>query len=203
MLIVAALIAISIGIGIIYISLKDYRALAHDIELLKTLSNKKDRVKVSATVISLGVNTDFPTVLLAWPQDEDFEDKESYRQALGKAYESYDDAMAKIETFGNYKIEYKYVAPDGDTYISRTVSRIPESEHLDVVYKLKIGKKISAYLDADNYSDSILKVTSPEAFEKYHKQVQKPQRARIAVGCLLIGLGAAAPWMPWSFSMAS
>lgn len=202
MIIIASLLAVAVGLGIIYISWKEMETLNYDIDLLKTLSGKKGRIKTSGRILSLGINTDFPVALLNWPQEQDYEDKDEYTKAVNKAVEFYHEALAKIEVFGGFKIEYEYTAPDGSNYISRTVERIPYQYPLELIYTLKIGSKVSAYLNPDDFGDSILKATNSKAFSEYRKQIQKPQRAKIMVGCAIAAMGVASPWMPWTFAFS-
>lgn len=194
MIYVAAIIAILIGGGLIHVALGEYRTLCSDINSLKQHSAKKNRMKITAEVISLGVNTDFPTQLLSWPRESDFEDKESFSKAVAEAKTEYYRSLNEIEVFGNTKLEYRYIAPDGESYISRTISRIPSEKNIDVVYGSTIGQKIAAYLNPDDYGDSILKATTKEQYEEYTKKVTKPQKAKMAIGAAVMVMGISAPW---------
>ena len=194
MIYVASLIAIAIGIGIIHVAWKEYRALDADISALKRNSGLKGRTKVEATISYLGINTDYPISLLSWPQESDYEDSEAYSDALERAHQSYREALMKVEIFGATHIEYRYVAPDGHTYVSRTATRIPDEDNIDLVYALSKVEKTYAYLNPDDFEDSILKETSDEAFRQYERQMQKPQKAKIFVGVAVAIMGAVAPW---------
>lgn len=125
MIYVASVIAVLIGASLIHMSIKELKQLSSEIGELKHHSSKKNRMKITAEVVSLEINTDFPFKLFSWPLESDFDDKETYKEALRDAKLEYHQSLAEIEVFGNCKVEYRYIAPDGDSYLSRTISRIP------------------------------------------------------------------------------
>lgn len=198
MIYVASFITLLIGYGLIHISWKEYQELVAEISDMKSHSMKKNRMKIMAEVTALEINTDFPFQLFDWPLESDFENKEDYKKAFNVAQNNYQEELAKIEIFGNMKIEYRYIAPDGYSYLSRTISRVPTEQNLKSIYQLKIGQKIPAFLNPDDYSDSILKSNKPEDFEKYQKTVTKAQKAKIAIGVLI---GLMALFSPWTFTL--
>lgn len=201
MIIVASLLAALIGVGIIFISIKELNSLNHDIDLLKTHSTLEDRLKIKGEVISLGINTDYPLSLLNWPTKDDYETTKDYEEAIKKARIEYADVMDRIEAFGNFKIEYRYTAPDGNSYFSRAVSRIPNNDDIYDVYKLEPGKTVTVYINKEDYTDSLLKNTDKEVFGSYQKQIKKPQKAKIAVGSVVAIMGLISPIIPWTYGM--
>lgn len=194
MIYVAAVIAIIIGVSLIRVSILEFKELSSEVSDLRKHSSKKNRMKISAEVVALEIHTDFPFGLLSWPMEEDFGDKDAYKQALSDAKTEYYEALGILEVFGNCKIEYRYVAPDGESYLSRTITRIPSEKNIDYIKKLKVGQKISAYLNPEDYGDSVLKPTSKEQFDQYLKRITRPQKTKIAVGSAVILMGAISPW---------
>lgn len=194
MIYVAAAIAVLIGAGLIRMAFLEFKELSSEVKVLREHSAKKNRMKIMAEVVALEINTDFPFKLLDWPSESDFEDKEEYKKALGEAKLEYYESLNKIEVFGNCKVEYRYVAPDGDSYLSRTITRIPSDKNIDFINSLEIGQRIPAFLNPDDYGDSILKPTSKEQFDEYLKVVTRPQKAKMAVGSAVIAMGLVAPW---------
>lgn len=194
MIYVAAGIVLLIGIGLIKLGLKDQRELISDIANLKKHSLKKNRMKIMGEVVSLEINTDFPFKLLEWPYENDYEDKSEYKKALLQAEAEYHRELSVIEVFGNSKIEYRYIAPDGHSYLSRTVSRIPTEKNIEYIYKLKVGQKIPAYLNPDDYSDALLQSNTEDQFESYTKITTKQGRAKVVIGSVIIVMAVVAPF---------
>lgn len=198
MIYVASLIVLLIGIGLIRLGIRDSRELGLDIAELKKHSLRKNRMKIMAEVVSLEINTDYPFKLLDWPYEDDFEENSEYKEALIEAEVEYFHELSVIDVFGNSKIEYRYIAPDGHSYLSRTVSRIPDDKNINFIYKLKVGQKIPAYLNPDDYSDSLLKSNTNEQFERYTKITTKQARAKMVIGSVIIVMAVISPF---SFTM--
>lgn len=196
-LVFGSIVVIIFGLLLIKAAIDRANDISTEINAFRDASkiSRSGWVNTFGTVTKLGINVDYPGVIFNWPKQESYDSEEAFNEAIVAANKEVHEISEIRSIFGNVLIEYSYTDQDGNDYVSRTVSRLPDQERdKQLATSLRLGEKVSVYYPKDRPEMSVLKKTNEDQFKEYMGKLVRPALGQAFGGTVLLLIGIVT-WM--------